>query len=70
VATKEDGNLAVTIQAFRDAPRYDYRPAASGPLHPEAARLPAALTPGFQYVHERRVARLARGPLFVGAFQR
>lgn len=70
VATKEDGKLAVTIQAFRDAPRHDYRPAASGPLRPEAARLPFALTPGFQYVHERRVARLARGPLFAGAFQR
>lgn len=70
VATKEGGNLAVTIHAFRDAPRYDFRPAASSTLRPDAARLPAALTPGFQYVHERRVARLTRGPLFAGAFQR
>jgi hypothetical protein len=70
VATKEAGNLPATIQAFRDAPRYDYRPAASGPLRADAAPLPAALTPQYQYVHERKTARLARGRLVPGAFQR
>lgn len=70
VATREAGNLPATIQAFRDPPRYDYRPAASGPLHPDAAQLPTGLTPQYQYVHERKLSRLARGRLFLGAFQR
>ena len=70
VATKEEGNLAVTIQAFRDAPRYDFRPAASGPIRADAKRPPAALVPQSQYVHERSLARVGRGPLFPGAFQR
>jgi hypothetical protein len=70
VATKEEGNLAVTIQAFRDAPRYDFRPAASGPIRPDAKRPAASLAPQSQYVHERSLARVARGPLYPGAFQR
>jgi len=69
VATKEGGNLPVTIHAFRDAPGYDYRPAPSGPVR-AGARVAAGLTPALQYVHERQTKPIGRGRLFPGAFQR
>lgn len=66
----ESGNQRVSLSAFRDPRRHDYRALPHGPIAPVRARAPDALTPELEYLHERRLAQLGAVPLLPGALQR